>query len=335
MRRANLLICGISLWLTGIQAQSYGKFTRTEYIEQYKKYAVEEMARTGIPASITLAQGILESGDGNSSLARKANNHFGIKCHDWTGKSIKHNDDSRRECFRKYNSAYESYRDHSDFLATKSRYAFLFEFDPTDYKQWAKGLKNAGYATSPTYARALIKIIEENKLYLLDTEVKAGKPAIYYAENKTRSVKTGERKIFENNRVKYLLTKNSDTFKSLTDEFDLLPWELAKYNELPPDFVLSEDQVLYIQPKRAKAEAGKNTHVVKEGETMYDISQKYAIKLEKLYRNNLLAEGTEPETGTELLLRGKKKGAMPVAITNSLKEEPSGEDKIIFELDPD
>ncbi|MGD2034569.1 MAG: glucosaminidase domain-containing protein, partial [Bacteroidales bacterium] len=156
-------------------AQNGRKMTRSEYIETYKELAMREMETHGIPASITLAQGILESGDGNSTLARRANNHFGIKCHDWKGKSIKHDDDARNECFRKYKSAEESYEDHSEFLSTRGRYSFLFEYEQDDYKAWAKGLKKAGYATSPTYSKALIKVIEENQLFTYDQLVIAGK----------------------------------------------------------------------------------------------------------------------------------------------------------------
>jgi flagellum-specific peptidoglycan hydrolase FlgJ len=145
----------LNLW-----GQNKRKITRSEYIETYKGLAMTEMRRTGIPASITLAQGILESGNGNSTLAVKANNHFGIKCHDWNGPSIKQDDDRKNECFRKYRNPEKSYKDHSDFLTGRSRYAFLFDLKPDDYKAWARGLKKAGYATSSSYASALIKIIE-------------------------------------------------------------------------------------------------------------------------------------------------------------------------------
>src|SRR5690554_5416321 len=149
-------------------AQSAKRISRAEYISMYKDDAIREMHRSGVPASITLAQGILESGDGNSALARKANNHFGIKCHgDWKGKTYYQDDDEKDECFRKYKSVLESFRDHSEFLK-KPRYAFLFELKPTDYKGWAKGLKKAGYATNPRYPQLLIKIIEENNLHQYD-----------------------------------------------------------------------------------------------------------------------------------------------------------------------
>ena len=159
----------LNLCFIHLEAQSAGRMSREEYIEMYSDIAMKEMLRSGVPASITLAQGMLESDNGNSSLAKKSNNHFGIKCHnDWTGKKVHHDDDSRHECFRKYKTVYDSYVDHSDFLMNTSRYAFLFDLDVKDYRGWAKGLKKAGYATSRTYADMLIRIIEENDLHRYD-----------------------------------------------------------------------------------------------------------------------------------------------------------------------
>jgi flagellum-specific peptidoglycan hydrolase FlgJ len=162
----NLIVVLLVFIASAGNAQSGRKMTRAEYIQTYSELAMSEMERTGIPASITLAQGLFESGDGNSTLARKGNNHFGIKCHDtWSGKTIYQDDDEKNECFRKYKSVEESYRDHSDFLSTRKRYALLFQYPKDDYKAWAKGLKEAGYATSPTYASALIKVVEDNELF--------------------------------------------------------------------------------------------------------------------------------------------------------------------------
>ncbi len=160
-------------------AQPVNRLSGEEYIELYSDLAMKEMLRSGVPASITLAQGMLESDNGNSGLARKSNNHFGIKCHnDWTGRKVHHNDDAFHECFRKYKTVYDSYVDHSDFLRNTPRYAFLFDLDITDYKAWAKGLKKAGYATSGTYADRLIRIIEENNLHRYDLlALKEGVPA--------------------------------------------------------------------------------------------------------------------------------------------------------------
>jgi len=334
-----IIIC---LKLSSVYSQTARKTTRQEYIDSYKELAEREMKRTGIPASITLAQGILESGDGNSRLARKANNHFGIKCHDWKGKKIRHDDDHNNECFRKYKSVYDSYRDHSEFLASKQRYASLFELEPTDYKGWADGLKKAGYATSRDYHKALIKIIEENQLYALDQGVEiSGETGTQLASVNGFENIGLSRKIYERNRIKYIIANKSDTYYGISEEFDLLPWELKKYNELTEGSKIDSGQILYIQPKRNKAEAGKKTHIVKEGETMYYISQLYGIKLDVLYRKNLMEKSSEPEVSQKLQLRKGLKGAK-VPLEHKFKELKEKEDKktqlkeeeeIIFEFD--
>lgn len=312
------------------------KMTREEYISKYKDLAVEEMSRTGIPASITLAQALLESGNGNSRLAVKGNNHFGIKCHDWDGRKLRHDDDARRECFRRYKSAEESYRDHSDFLTTKSRYASLFQLDPTDYAGWAKGLKKAGYATSPSYAGSLINIIEEYKLYQLDQGVDIDVNSLHYADitnGKTPVEQSpGIRKIYENNRIKYIIVKTGDTFSSLTAELNLLPWQLSKYNELSDNQQLYEGQVLYIQPKRNNAEAGKKTHIVGNGETMYAIAQKYGIRLDKLYSRNRMEKGSEPGQGAALNLRGPAR-ERKLQVPDLANDEAQDEVEMKFEFD--
>ena len=333
-QRIPVLIVLMNIITFHLYAQVNSKI-REEYILKYKDLAVKEMVRTGIPASITMAQGILESGAGQSRLAMKANNHFGIKCHDWNGKKIRHDDDANRECFRKYKSVEESYRDHSDFLTSKPRYASLFQLEPTDYKEWARGLKKAGYATSSQYAESLIRIIEENKLYLLDQGVEVPVHDIYYADNIKPDIPDAgnkRHKVFENNRVRYIKVREGDSFASLTAELDMLPWELAKYNETSEDRSLSDGQILYIQPKRTNAEAGKRTHKVKSGETMHSISQKYGVRLDKLYSRNQMEEGTQPKTGTELLLRGAiKRNKLP--IREIPKEEAEDEGEIKFEFD--
>jgi hypothetical protein len=321
-----------------LSAQDGRKMTRQEYVDTYKDLAMQEMERTGIPASITLAQGLLESGDGNSRLARKGNNHFGIKCHDdWKGKTITHDDDEQNECFRKYKSVEESYRDHSDFLTGRSRYAALFENKKDDYKAWAKGLKQAGYATSPTYAESLVYIIEENELYKYDQLVLAresgktkGKPAFESTEY------AGGRKIYYNNRVKYVLAREGDSFTSLSEELDLFHWLLPKYNELPENTVFKEGDRVYIQPKRSRAEAGKKICIVKEGETLHSISQLYAVKVQKLALRNRIDVNAALQPGQELLLRGRIKGAglLIAKPTIELKDETPKEDfKIDYDLD--
>ncbi len=329
--RKGLLLTGIFLFGKMLMAQSSDRMSRPEYIDRYKDMAIHEMNRSGVPASITLAQGALESGDGNSSLARNANNHFGIKCHeDWNGKKTYQDDDAKNECFRKYQSVEESFRDHSDYLKAKTRYAFLFELDITDYKGWARGLKKAGYATSPTYAETLIRIIEEFGLHQYD---QAGDKA---QGSHRRSERTGShavsRSIMEKNRVKYILALPGDSYESLTTEFGKLNWELTDYNEVRTGDSLVTGQVVYIQPKRNKAEAGKNTHVLKEGETMYMVSQLYALKLSRLYAMNLLVPGTEPAPGTYLQLRKALKGSEPKIAREYAPKGGEEEEEIKVEL---
>lgn len=298
--------------------KSYVSMERKDYINNYKDLAIKEMKRSRIPASITLAQALLESDNGNSTLARNAKNHFGIKCHNsWTGSKIYHDDDRRNECFRKYRTVYESYIDHSDFIANGPRYQFLFELKPTDYKSWAKGLQKAGYATSRTYAHLLVKIIEDNQLYIYDNPDFADYSFPSDSELTTHGNELGDVDNFkinlnkhvvkENNRIDYIIVKDGDTFESITEEFGMLPFELYKYNEVDEKAKLTVGQILYLQPKRNKAEAGKKHHIVQEGENMYDISQKYGIRLKKLYEKNLMDEDSEPDAGQKIWLRDFKK----------------------------
>jgi LysM repeat protein len=319
-------------------AQSSEKLTRSKYFEKYKDMAIREMKRSGVPASITLAQGALESGDGNSTLARVANNHFGIKCHeDWSGKRIYQDDDAKNECFRKYPSVEDSYRDHSDYLRAKSRYAFLFELDKTDYKGWARGLKKAGYATSPTYTERLVEIIEDFNLSqydLVDADARVPRERSHHSRNRSsaNSNITIAHGIQERNRVKYVIAKAGDTYESMTVEFGKLSWEIAQYNDIRDADSLAPGQLVYIQPKRNKAEAGKSTHVVKEGETMYMISQLYAIKLERLYSLNRMNPGTKPSPGTVLQLRRPLKRQLPKPVINDTIDEGGEEEQIKVDL---
>jgi LysM repeat protein len=324
--------------------QSGNKITREQYINVYKDIAVAEMNRSGIPASISLAQGMLESDNGNSTLAREANNHFGIKCHDWEGETIYHDDDDDNECFRKYKSARESYRDHTDFLLNGSRYVFLFYLDQTDYKGWARGLAKAGYATNRTYASDLIRIIEENKLYVYDKAPRRKRRKTIFEEEAlamsdsskvvgedTRQAGgkvTGEKilsgtqhEILTLNRINYIVANKGDTYLGISEEFKLLPFELARYNEIERNAELDSGQVLFIQPKRNKASVEYRYHKVAEGETMYQIAQKYGIKLQKLYEKNLMAEGTEPSPGDILTLRKPKKGEALAKESSEEKDE--------------
>ncbi len=304
-----------------------------DYINTYKDLAISEMRRTGVPASITLAQGMLESDYGRSSLARFANNHFGIKCHnDWTGQTFRMNDDRRNECFRKYRRPEDSFYDHSDFLKTGSRYDFLFEIDPSNYKAWAQGLKRAGYATNPDYANMIIRKIEENRLYEFDRPYTASIPApqgnsqvkvtdspartsgnstANPTQSQANTITFGDimaraPRIKENNRVQYIIVKDGETKKMIEDEFQMLKWELARYNDLKDDFVPVPGQILYLEPKRDKADAGTEVHIASQGDTMYMISQKYAIRLNSLLEMNGMTEGQEPVAGQKILLQGSK-----------------------------
>lgn len=307
---------------------STAQTTRQDYIDTYKDLAIKEMKRVGIPASITLSQGMLESGNGNSKLAKKANNHFGIKCHSsWKGKSMRKDDDKKNECFRKYKNAYESYMDHSDFLTRGQRYAFLFDYKITDYKKWARGLKKAGYATSNTYASKLIRIIEDNKLYLYDDEninliAKKSEPKEdVKAEDKGSSTETKKqnaqlkthgskedyaihlgRQINLNNRVKYIVAKKGDNYAKLTEEFQLLRFELYRYNDAQKGDRLTKGDIVYLQPKRAKA-GSKKHHLVKGKESLRDISQKYGIKLKKLCKYNAMSKSFKLNVGQKVKLK--------------------------------
>jgi LysM repeat protein len=295
------------------------------YIDSFKDIAVTEMKRTGIPASITIAQGMVESDYGRSRLAREANNHFGIKCHnDWKGPAIYHDDDRRNDCFRKYAHPEDSFYDHSEFLRTGSRYRFLFDISPTDYKMWARGLKKAGYATNPDYANMLIRKIEENNLHYLDRDYKlkvqpdmetaqinqntSGQVAenpdvIRSAGSMNNAVPARVQRVMENNRIQYIIVKDGESLGQIEEEFNLLKWELTKYNEVSSNFTPVPGQILYLQPKREKAEPGKETYIVGEGDTIYSISQKYGVKIKNLYEYNRLSAGEEPVTGSKVWLR--------------------------------
>ncbi len=311
MKRFFLLIL-----LGVIVANSFGqsKISRQEYISKYADIAIRQMKQYGVPASIILAQGMLESDNGNSSLATKANNHFGIKCHkDWTGPTMYHDDDRKDECFRKYKNSEGSYMDHSLFLRGGRRYATLFDLEPTDYKGWAHGLKKAGYATNPKYAEMLIKIIEDNELHKFDKGVtiavespRKGTGQLVDVDGFTIDIyKT--RSVYIRNRIKYIIVKEGDTFESLTKELSLMPWQLHKYNDLTKDSTLRVGQEIYIQPKRWRAERNHSVHTADTGETMYSISQMYGVKLKSLYRKNRMKVGEEPEVGQTINLRKKKR----------------------------
>lgn len=272
-----------------------------DYITQYRDIAIREMKKYRIPASITLAQGLLESGSGTSYLAVKANNHFGIKCHqDWHGKKVYRDDDRKNECFRAYKHAEESFRDHSHFLSNRSRYAFLFEEDITDYRAWARGLKKAGYATNRKYADLLIDLIERYQLHQYDN------PDYQAVENGDAGVAvqlTGFKTYISPNRVKYVIAGEGEDIYDIAIKTDRWPGELQRYNEISEQDRVKVGQKVYLQPKRKKAGKDFRTHKVQEGETIYSIAQQYAIRTQHLRRRNNLSKGEEPKVGDVLKLR--------------------------------
>lgn len=262
------------------------------YINQYKDIAIEQMRKYRIPASITLAQGLLESGAGKSELARKSNNHFGIKCHSWDGKRTYHDDDEKGECFRVYKSVRDSYEDHSIFLATGSRYAFLFKFSETDYVNWARGLKRAGYATSPTYADKLIEIIERYDLDRFDRT------------QGSKSRYLGPHKPYIANDIVYVVARQGDTMLSIAEEFGISKRKLIYYNDLYRGYVPVKGDIIYLARKHRKAQKPHKQHVVGDGESMHMISQKYAVRLNSLYQMNDATPDTyAPMVGDVIRLR--------------------------------
>ena len=266
------------------------EISRKEYIEKYSSLAIIQMHQYKIPASITLAQGILESNHGNSRLATKANNHFGIKCHGWEGKKIFADDDKKNECFRNYKNVLESFVDHSLFLNKYSRYEFLFDYKITDYKSWAKGLKKAGYATNSKYPELLIKIIEENKLYQFDRE-KIDKNLI-----------SGKRNIYMHpNKIKYVISQNQETYETIAKSLNIKLKQILKYNDDKKLSVLKVGTKVFIQPKRNRSK--QRTHVVNKGEDLRSISQTYGIKMKSLKKRNELILKNGLNNGDKLRLR--------------------------------
>lgn len=268
------------------------------YIKKYCNIAMREMNDYGIPASITLAQGILESAAGTSRLAVQANNHFGIKCHnDWSGEKIYHDDDKNNECFRKYDRAEESFIDHSQFLKDRSRYSFLFELDKTDYKAWAKGLKQAGYATDPNYPKRLIELIERYDLHKYDQQSYTSKE-----ENVATPVKQQVTK--NESGLKHIYVQNGESYYTIAKKYNILFGLIYKYNDVDRKTRQPEEgSIIYLQKKKKKITWGDGVHVVEKGESMHDISQKYGIRLHSLYDLNNMSYESKPEVGQLLKLR--------------------------------
>jgi LysM repeat protein len=313
---------------------------RYDYINRYKDIAIREMERTGVPASIKLGQGILESNAGKSYLAQKGNNHFGMKCGSkWKGKKVYRKDDDYdkngkliKSCFRAYKSAEESYIAHSNFLRDpnkRNRYSFLFDLNPYDYKAWAKGLKKAGYATSKTYAQKLIKVIEDYDLDQYDrmssSDLLAGNSKRKRRDNWNKPQKSIEGlDIQNNNHANMVLAREGQTPREIAEKVDLKLKCILVYNEKLPDLdvQLPAKTRVYIQPKRNGFRGSKKWHYVKSGETMYEISQIYGVKLEKLYKRNRLPVGTEPALGERIKLKGLKIRENEVPDTRNVENDP-------------
>jgi len=301
IRQLRVVLIGLVLSAFALKGHSQNSYTR--YIEQYRDIAIEQMLKWKVPASITLAQGLLESGAGQSTLATKGNNHFGIKCHGWTGRTIYRDDDQRNECFRAYKSAYESFEDHSKFLATGSRYRSLFSLKITDYKGWARGLKAAGYATNSHYAQSLIDIIENYNLSQYDRARDYDKFVVHHAAGSANGQLLHP--IYVYNKNYYLYARKGDTYRSIADEIGISYRRLARYNERDKHDRLETGEIVWLKKKRTKApkEYKKIPHVVQPGESMYTIAQKYGIRLKSLYKMNRLTPDYDIQVGDRLRVR--------------------------------
>ena len=309
VKRLSILILSL-LALTAAVPQAYEK-----YIQKYAATAVSEMKRTGVPASITLAQGLVESAAGQSTLATKSNNHFGIKCHsDWRGKKTYQDDDKAGECFRVYSNAAASFKDHSDFLRYQDRYKSLFDLEPTDYKGWARGLKKAGYATDPKYAEKLIKVIEDYELYRYDGDQAAEVPepplAIEHPVEVSKATAREEirfslsRDVFEVNGVSCIYAVNGDTYESLAKANGLFLSEILRFNDLNESRPLEAGETVYLQPKKSKAARGLEKYIASDdGESLRDISQRFGVRLSALCRMNRLKPDSVPLEGDTIFLR--------------------------------
>lgn len=289
MNRTVLLLIAVSFSVQAICGPRYRWNSRYQnYIDQYKDLAIEEMLNYGIPASITLAQGLLESGAGGSELTVKGNNHFGIKCHGWTGRAVYHDDDAAGECFRAYNSAEESYDDHCKFLTSGRRYRSLFDLDVRDYRGWAHGLKAAGYATNPHYAQRLIDIIELYKLYQYDKAKSYDKFMVQRAEKDRPVNGMTLHPIRQYNENYYIKVRPGDTFQSIGKEIGISGRKIAKWNEREYRDNLTEGEIIWLKKKqkRAPKQYKNHPHYVRSGESLYSIAQFYGIRLKSLIKKN-------------------------------------------------
>jgi LysM repeat protein len=319
------LILGFALlfgaWLP-VSAQ-YNSTTIQAYVEEWWPVAVENMQAHGIPASISLAQGILESAAGTSELSRKSNNHFGIKCHkDWTGKKVYYDDDAPGECFRQYNDPADSWADHSEFLTSRERYAGLFDLKSDDYEGWAHGLKKAGYATNPKYAELLIKLIRD---YALDDYDRYDNRQLASARGRRKSGAPDtpgpavSSEVFWFNRIPTVLAHDGEYPKDISARQDVPLVRLCDYNDFEPDYALTEGEKVYLKPKRRKA--AEKVHLTKAGESLRDIAQQHGVLLDVLARRNLVTEGFVPAAGQPIYLRSKASRAPKAAPAGSAKPD--------------
>ena len=328
-----ILLSGILLCIS-VQLGAQVRQTREEYISRYMPIAIAHMERYGIPASITMAQGILESDCGNSLLSMKSNNHFGIKCkRNWTGDKVYHDDDAKGECFRSYPSVEASYRDHAEFLDSQPRYDSLFAYSSDDYKSWARGLKAAGYATAPDYAQRLIRIIEENQLFLLDrpdgerlyasrSGRKITDPEGWFTDQTsmerpadgssavdpdnyrvTINAHNGYN-VYATNGVHYVLAKENDTFENIGRKFRLSPRNLRKFNDLKDKKAQPvPGEAVYIERKRKRWEGNSRHHICRQGETAYSVGQSYAIRTRSIEKLNKFRKDEELAAGREIRIK--------------------------------
>lgn len=354
MKRFSLVIFPLFLMM---YASAQSNDAVQQYIDKYKEIAINEEIRTGVPAAITLAQGIFESMAGQSDLALASNNHFGIKCKEnWTGAKVYHDDDARGECFRKYNTVEESYRDHSDFLKSRPNYASLFTIDPSDYQAWAYGLKKAGYATNPVYAQAIIKKIEDNNLQqytliamqrnigvqpdvavnktpdkpVMNTVVTAlpdvsditvqqpEKPA---AQETALVEYNGEGNYplgtFTINQTKVTYAAAGTSLFALASNNNIPLEKLQEFNELAnSNDILSQDQLIYLEKKPKKSNT-KDFHIVGPNETIETIAQREGIQLESLFEYNKMQKGLEPAPGEKVYLKPGRQAYYPKLLPKS------------------
>lgn len=295
---ALILLC-LACFLAGYGQGRRGSSRYIEYIERYAPMAVEQQRKHGVPASVTLAQGLLESGAGQSTLATEGNNHFGIKCHTtWQGKTMLRDDDAPDECFRVYRDAAESFEDHSLFLAKGRRYASLFELEPTDYRGWANGLSAAGYATDPNYAPRLISIIEQYGLYTYDRPGgEAEDAAALYIMEQLRHTHAVRR----SRGLHYVIAVPGDTYATIAREFGLDGDKLAAYNDASgAGAEVKAWEEVYFQPKLETAPKGVKRVTIGEDESAHSVAQRYGVTMEMIARLN---PGYRDEPGTRLKLR--------------------------------